>query len=330
MPLRGAEKRVLITGAGGFVGFHVAEALRRACGDDLAIFPTAKNAGSHAALGSVIALDVTDRVAVEDVITRYAPTHVIHLAGITAPAAASSDPQAAWRVNVHGTLVLAQAILDRTPDCWLLNVGSGLVYGDSAKSGVPLDEKTLLTPVDEYSVTKAAADLALGALVRRGLKCIRMRPFNHTGPGQTEAFVVPAFATQIARIEAGLAPPVIQVGNLDAERDFLDVRDVARAYALAVQGAGGLEPGIILNIASGAARRIADMLEQLLAQSRVKIATEIDPARYRPIDLPRIIGNASRAQERLGWTPEHIFEDTLTAVLNDCRVRVAQSETRIH
>ena len=116
--------------------------------------------------------------------------------------------------------------MDKAPDCWLLNAGSGLVYGESAKPGLPLDESALLAPIDEYAVTKAAADLALGALARRGLKCIRFRPFNHTGAGQAGAFVIPAFAMQIAQIEAGLAEPVIHVGNLDAERDFLDVRDV--------------------------------------------------------------------------------------------------------
>jgi GDP-4-dehydro-6-deoxy-D-mannose reductase len=299
--------------------------LRRTCGSDTALFPTAKEAGSHPALGSVAALDVTDQADVETAIAHYEPTHIIHLAGIAAPAAASSDPQTAWRVNVHGTLNLAQAILKKAPECWLLNVGSGLVYGESAKSGLPLDENTLLAPADEYSVTKAAADLALGALVRRGLRCIRLRPFNHTGTGQTEAFVVPAFAKQIAQIEAGLAPPVMQVGNLDAERDFLDVRDVASAYALALQGASALEPGIILNIASGIPRRIRDMLEQLLAMSRVKISVELDRARYRPSDLPRVIGNAGRAREQLGWAPKHAFEDTLAAVLDDCRARVAQS-----
>ena len=199
--------QVLITGARGFVGPYVSEALRSVCGGDITVVATSKVGGPHPVLDQIETLDVTDKVAVQDAIARHRPTHVVHLAGFAAPSAADADPQNTWRVHVQGTLNVASAILDRAPECWLVHVGSGLVYGESAKSGLPLDENTLLAPIDDYGVTKAAADLALGALSRRGLKCIRLRPFNHTGPGQTEAFVVPAFAMQIARIEAGLAPP---------------------------------------------------------------------------------------------------------------------------
>jgi GDP-4-dehydro-6-deoxy-D-mannose reductase len=256
-------------------------------------------------------------------IERYNPSHVIHLAGIAAPSAARLDPQMAWRVHVQGALNLCRAILDAAPDCWLLHVGSGLVYGETAKSGEPLDEQSLLAPTDEYSVTKAAADLALGAEVRRGLKCIRLRPFNHTGAGQSDAFVVPAFAKQIARIEAGLEPPVMRVGNLDAERDFLDVRDVANAYALAVTNSPKVSSGLILNIASGVPRRIENILQQVLQQSSVTITVERDPARLRPSDLPRIAGSADLARRLLGWEPEHVLEDTIHNVLNDWRRQVA-------
>lgn len=281
---------------------------------------TATTSEEHPLLGSVSVLDVTDAAAVSDVISRLEPTHVINLAGLAVPAVASANPQAAWQVHVHGVLNLAEAILDNAPDCWLLNAGSGLVYGESAKSGLPLDESVLLAPLDEYAVTKAAGDLALGALTRRGLKSIRFRPFNHTGPGQAESFVIPAFAMQIAKIEAGLAPPVIRVGNLDVERDFLDVRDVVNAYALAARHTAGFEePGIILNIASGVPRCIGNILESLLEWSQVKISIEQDPMRLRPSDLPRIVGDASRLRQRLGWTPTHSFDETLAAVLDDCR-----------
>ncbi|MCZ6861788.1 MAG: GDP-mannose 4,6-dehydratase [Alphaproteobacteria bacterium] len=315
--------RVLITGARGFVGPYLMEALRRACGGDVAVIATSKEGGTHPVFGQTEALDVTNETAVGAIIARHQPTHVIHLAAVASRSAALADPKNAWRVHVQGALNMAHAILDEAPDCRLLHVGSGLVYGESAKSGLPLDETALLAPVDDYAVTKAAADLALGALARRGLKVLRMRPFNHTGPGQEEAFVVPAFAMQIARIEAGLLPPVIRVGNLDAERDFLDVRDVARAYALAMRNADDLEPGAILNIASGLSRRIGDILDHLLRLARVKITVQTDPARLRPSDLPCIIGDASRARMRLGWALEYPFEETLAAMLDDCRARVA-------
>jgi GDP-4-dehydro-6-deoxy-D-mannose reductase len=319
-----AGMRVLITGANGFVGPYVRDALRSGCGDGVAVAATSKDGGPHPAFGQVEELDVTDPAAVQDAIVRHRPSHVIHLAAVAALGAAQADPRNTWRIHVGGALNVANAIIDKAPGCWLVHVGSGLVYGESAKTGRPLDEGTLLAPIDDYAVTKAAADLALGALSRQGLKCVRMRPFNHTGPGQTEAFAVPAFAMQIARIEAGLAPPVIRVGNLDARRDFLDARDIADAYARAVLNSRDLAPNTIFNVASGVSWRMGDILDRLLAWSSVKIATEQDPLRLRPSDLPCIVGDATRARTLLGWAPEHRFEDTLAAVLEDCRARVAQ------
>jgi GDP-4-dehydro-6-deoxy-D-mannose reductase len=320
--------RILVTGARGFVGQHLVATLRQTFADQADILPTALQRERHPVLGSVESLDVTDRAAVSETITRFQPTHVVHLAGLAAIPAANGDPKAAWRVHVDGTLNVAWEILQQAPDCTLVFVGSGHVYGASANTGRPLDETTLLTPVDEYSVTKAAADLALGALAGRGLRCIRIRPFNHTGPGQSEAFVVPGFAMQIARIEAGLAPPLIRVGNLDAERDFLDVRDVTAAYALAIREAPNLPPGVILNVASGVPCRMGDILERLWALSYAGIAIEQDPTRLRPSDLPRIVGDAVLARELLGWAPKYAFEETLAAVLTDCRERVSAPLSR--
>ncbi|WP_246680763.1 GDP-mannose 4,6-dehydratase [Mesorhizobium sp. B3-1-9] len=317
--------RVLVTGASGFVGPYVCDALRRICGPDVVVVATSKDGGPHPAFGEVEPLDVTDATAVHDAIVRHRPTHVIHLAALAALGAAQANPQNTWRIHVEGALNVAHAILDKVPDCWLIHVGSGLVYGESANTGRPLDENTLLAPIDDYAVTKAAADLAVGALARRGLKCVRMRPFNHTGPGQTEAFAVPAFAMQIARIEAGLAAPVIRVGNLDARRDFLDARDIADAYARAVSKSKDMAPNTIFNVASGLSWRIGDILDRLLAQSSVRIVTERDPSRMRPSDLPSIVGDASRARALLGWAPEHRFEDTLAAILTDCRAQVAKA-----
>src|SRR5664280_2304283 len=316
--------RVLVTGALGFVGPYLIETLRRLYESNIEIIATAKESGQHALLGPVMALDVTDRAALEAAIRGVNPTHVMHLAGIAAPTAANADPEEAWRVHLHGTLDLARVILQRAPDCWLIHVGSGMVYGESAKAGRALDENALLAPLDEYSATKAAADLALGPLIRSGLKCIRLRPFNHTGPGQSEAFVIPAYAVQIARIEAQLAPPVIRVGNLDAQRDFLDVRDVANAYALVMRNLERLESGTVLNIASGIPRRISDILASLIARSRIEISVEQDPMRQRPGDLPILVGDASRARRLLHWKSEYSFEETLSALLDDCRARAIQ------
>jgi GDP-4-dehydro-6-deoxy-D-mannose reductase len=310
--------RVLVTGAAGFVGPHLAEALRR-LRSDLELIETG-TVGS----GTVEQLDVSDWHAVDSAIARHRPTHVVHLAGIAAPVAAARAPEVAWRVNLDGTLAIANSILANAPDCWLINAGSGLIYGDSNKAGLPLDEEALPAPVDTYGATKVAADLALGALAHGGLKCIRMRPFNHIGPGQSEAFALPSFAAQIARIEAGTSEPVIRVGNLTAERDILDVRDVARAYSLTVMKSEEIAPGTIINIASGRARRMADVLTMLLSLSPVEIRVEQDPSRMRAIDLSRVVGDAQRARDLLGWEPVLPLEKTLLDILNDQRERLAK------
>ena len=196
--------RVLITGARGFVGPYLVQALRRSCDNNVDIIATAKTAGCHALLGPLMALDVTDRAALEAAIASANPTHVINLAGLAAPTTANADPEEVWRVHLHGTLDLARAILRRTPDCWLIHVGSALVYGESAKAGRPLDENALLAPLDE--------PISLSA--------------RWFGP--------------------------------------------------------------------------------------------------RPGDLPILIGDAGRARKLLHWKPEYSLEDTLTALLNDCRERAAQ------
>lgn len=307
--------RVLVTGAGGFMGAYVVDALHRLCS-------LAEVIACDKAKG--LALDVTDAAAVKRAVDHYSPTHVINLAGIAAIAEANSNPEVAWRVHVGGAFHLGTAIVQSGLNCVLINVGSGMVYGETANSVSSLNEGALLCPLDHYAVSKAAADLALGAMSRKGLRCIRMRPFNHSGPGQSEAFVLSAFAMQIARIEAGLKVPVIRVGRLDSERDFLDARDVAEAYALAVMCSDRIESGTILNVASGKPSKISDLLRHLLDMSRVPIAIEQDPARVRADDIPRVVGDSSLAERLLGWKPHYPFEDTMAAILDDCRRRLKQ------
>ena len=264
-------QRLLITGANGFVGCHVLAALRRRAMPELVVLATARVASDDTVFGHFEALDVEDGAAIARVLDHFKPTHVLHLAGISSPVVTGGDPLAIWRVNTEATLRLAHALLDRAPQCWLLFAGSGLVYGTTANSSASLTEECVLSPTNAYAATKAAADLALGALAQSKLKVVRFRPFNHTGAGQTENFAVPAFAAQIARIEAKLAPPVIQVGDLSAERDLLDVTDVVAAYLDTMLVSDRLEPGVILNVASGVPRRMQTVLDALLAQSRVTI-----------------------------------------------------------
>jgi GDP-4-dehydro-6-deoxy-D-mannose reductase len=318
-------RRILITGANGFVGPYLVRALRAAFPAALEIVATGRRLFAGDGVDESMALDVTDRNAASRVVAQVQPTHIIHLAAIAALSDALASPDSAWTVHVTGALNMAHATLSEAPACWFMHVGSGLVYGESALSGVPLDEATLLAPIDPYAVTKAAADLAVGALTRDGLKCLRMRPFNHSGPGQSEAFVLPALARQIARIEAGRDEPILRVGNLESERDFLDVRDVASAYASGVAQSEALTPGAIYNVASGCGIRIRSILEKLIELSRVEIKLETDPSRLRPSDLPGIIGDASRARRDLQWESVYDFSTTIENVLNYWRDEEARS-----
>jgi GDP-4-dehydro-6-deoxy-D-mannose reductase len=293
--------RILITGATGFVGPYV----RAACAQ---AFP---GAGITAA-----SADITDRAAVAAMIEEALPEVVIHLAGIASVPLARRDPERAFAVNLQGTLNLAYALLERAPGALLINAGSSECYGDSFRAGVPLDEHAALAPMNTYAASKAAADLALGALAAEsGLHVVRLRSFNHTGPGQSPAYVIPAFAAQIADIQAGRQEPVIRVGNLAAERDFLDVRDIAAAFTKVIARRETLEAGAIFNLASGTSRRVGDILEALIAASGVQIAVETDPARFRPVDIPRASGNAHKARTQLGWAPAIPFATTLGDVL---------------
>ena len=298
-------RRILVTGALGFVGGH--------------LMPTLASAYPEAVLTG-LAADVTDRAAVQAEIAATQPDALIHLAAIAAIQDARHDPDQAWRVNLHGTLNVARAVLAETPGCMLVFASTADLYGATFRTGVPLDETAALAPLNTYAATKAAADLALGAMAAQGLRVIRVRPFNHTGPGQSDSFVVPAFARQVARIAAGRQEPVLQVGALTPLRDFLDVRDVCAGYA-ACLGAE-LAPGTVLNLASGVARRVGDVLTALLTLAGVEAEIRTDSARVRPTDIAAAIGDASRARQTLGWTPRIPWETTLRSVLEDWRARI--------
>jgi GDP-4-dehydro-6-deoxy-D-mannose reductase len=319
--------KILITGAGGFVAPYAAQAFAARV-PDVEIVASSHRGGTASGFEQTLALDVADPAAIAAVLERVRPTHVLHLAGVAAPQQAGADPDAAWRINVFGALALGRAILRGSPQTILLNAGSGSAYGDSANRFDALDENAPFAPADEYGATKAAADLGLGAMAKCGLKLVRMRPFNHTGPGQIEDYVAPAFAAQIAAVEAGGREPVLKVGNLEAERDFCDVRDVADAYALAALAAseGRLVPARAFNLCSGRALRMRALLDMLLAMSRVSVAVEPDPARMRASEIPRMVGDPRRAEAELGWRATIGVETTLRDLLEHERARIAATE----
>ncbi|WP_288038409.1 GDP-mannose 4,6-dehydratase [Acidiphilium sp.] len=297
----GQLRRILVTGAGGFVGRHLMPELGRR-------FPWAELVSFRA--------DITDPAATETSVRDVRPDACVHLAGIAAIPEAREHPRRAFAVNLDGTLNLARALLAHAPGCQLIHAGSADCYGASFRSGQPLDESAPLAPLNTYAASKAAADLTLGAMAAEsGLRVLRFRPFNHVGPGQSEAFALASFAVQLRRIARGDAAPVLHVGNLDTERDFLHVNDVVRAYALALGRSDDLPNGTIFNIASGIPRRMRDMVEAMIVSLGIHVSVEIDPTRLRPSDIPRAVGDASRAENLLGWHPDHGIEEIVRSVL---------------
>lgn len=307
---------ILVTGAGGFVGRHLMPALAAA-------FPAARLVGAGQNGGSDISLDITDLTAVKTAFEHFQPDFCVHLAAIAAIGAAKGDPERTWHVNFFGALNVGRAILDVAPSCRMLFVSSSEVFGASFKPGIALDETAPLAPMNIYAASKGAAEMGLTALAAEGLALVRMRPFNHTGPGQSEAFVVPSFAGQIARIEAGLAPPEMVVGTLETERDFMDVRDVCRAYVACIREFDSLQNNQIINIASGRAIKVQKILDLLLAQSKTAIAVRQDPARLRQAEIMRAAGIADVAARSLKWQPLITLDETLVWVLQECRRQVA-------
>jgi GDP-4-dehydro-6-deoxy-D-mannose reductase len=308
----GEPRRILMTGSSGFVGRHLLPLLR-------ASFPGVEIFTNR--------IDITNRDVVSQAVRAAQPDACIHLAAISSVMAAKRDPEPTWRVNLHGALNIAQAVLEHAPRCHLLFASSSEIYGASFREGQPLDEFALLAPMNSYAATKAAADLALGSMASEGLRVVRLRLFNHTGPGQSEAFVVPAFARQIARIEAGHQPPRLHVGALDSQRDFLDVRDVGSAYVACLRVAPKLLPGTIINIASGIPRKIGDILDGLMDIAGLHPEIVINGARVRSSEIISASGDAARARQLLGWTPKTPWTQTLADVLADWRKLTADDTT---
>lgn len=305
------QRTIAVTGASGFVGEWTMRRLANVDGIRAVPFFEPGKPG------------LTDYSYIRRRMQEIRPFSVIHLAAIAAPSEAAQDPRGAFDVNLYGTLNLAESILRDSPETRLIFAGSSESYGRSFnRSNGPIQEDMPLEPNTLYGVTKASADMLLAQMAGRGLDVVRFRPFNHTGPGQSDAYVVSSFARQIARIESGLQPAVIDVGNLEAWRDFLDVRDVVEAYVGAATRKEALPSGIALNLASGEARRIGDILSDLCSMSTFEITIRHDAARMRASDTPLAAGNGCMASRYLGWRPTIKWSDTLRDILQFWRARV--------
>jgi GDP-4-dehydro-6-deoxy-D-mannose reductase len=323
--------RIGITGVAGFVGRHLIRALSAPADRELhggdRLDPAA--AGGDPELGPSLAsyrvLEVSDPDAVTAWVRETRPDAVAHLAAQASGADSLRDPAGTYRVNALGTLHLLEAVRREAPAAVVLLVGSADVYGSGAP-GERLREDAPLRPQNPYSVSKAAAD-ALGELYAAtyALKIVRTRTFSHTGPGQRPRFALASFADQLARMDAGLLPPEVHVGNLAGVRDYGDVRDVVRAYELLLRLG---EPGEVYNVCTGAGHPLSDLLNQLIRVSGVHAEVIRDPERVRARDAGHLVGDPARLTARTGWRAEIPLEQTLEDLYRDARERVRRETTR--
>ncbi|HEV2364518.1 MAG TPA: GDP-mannose 4,6-dehydratase [Caulobacteraceae bacterium] len=318
-------KSILLTGAAGFVGGHLRPALESR-------FPKARRTAavlepSTIAGWETVVCDLTDAAAAEKLVRAAAPDVVIHLAGQASAGEAAGAVAATWRANFVASLNLAAASAEAAPQAAFLFVSSAELYGANLADG-PATEETPIAPRNVYARTKAAAEAMLADVLAPPARLIIARPFNHTGAGQDERFVIPAFAAQVARIESGEQPPVMAVGNLAARIDFLDVRDVVEAYVRLVERSGEVELPAVFNIASGAPVALQNALDKLLAMAKRPIEVRTDQARWRPLETPVASGDAAKLRRLTGWSPRIPFDDTLASVLDHYRALVSLRERR--
>ena len=302
--------KATVTGAGGFVGPYLVAHLREQ-GDDV----------TEMDLFGPVEVDVTDADSVLGAMDAAAPEVVYHLAALSHVGQSWSSPGKSFRVNAEGSLHVLRACVElKVPR--VVMILSSEVYGNAAPEHLPLNESAPLRPVTPYGASKVAADfLALQANLADNLDVVRVRPFGHTGPGQSDQFVVPALAARIANAERDGADS-IPVGSLTAVRDLSDVRDVVRAYRLLAERG---ESGEAYNVCSGRGVSIQEIADILLAQATRPISLETDPTLVRAVDAPRMVGDNTRLRTTTGWEPQFSLEQTLGDVLASARSKLASA-----
>ncbi len=311
--------KVLIIGAAGFVGNYLIQHLM----NDLhwTVVATKLPQEKLSIEGVVVYdLDILNPESICDLLTDIRPDAILHLAAQSSVALSWKNPALTIDINIKGSIQVLDSIRTLNYKPRILLIGSGEEYGHILPEESPIKENNLLRPGNIYAATKACQNM-LGKIYADAyqMDILSVRAFNHIGPNQAPLFVVADFCRQVAQIEAGLLPPVLHVGNLSAARDFSDVRDVVRAYALLIQH--GVS-GETYNVGNGHAITIEHILQKILEQSAVPIQVQVDPNRLRPIDVPIIEADITKLRQCTGWEPEIPIEQTITDVLNYWRASV--------
>ncbi len=311
-------KKVFITGITGFAGSFLAEHLVSLGHDVSGTYISDKSVEYVDAIKDKIRLhkvNLLEADTVKNIIKEEQPEWVFHLAALTAPGLSFDNPTDTMTNNIAAEIHLFEAL--RKADLLasrVLITSSAEVYGIVAPNDLPIDEDTPLRPTTPYAVSKIAQDyLGLQYFLSYKMPIVRVRPFNHIGPRQSDAFAIGAFAKKIAMIEKGKMEPILKVGNTDAKRDFTDVRDMVRAYALVLEN--GI-PSEVYNIGSGVSHKIADVLDMMLKESTTSITVETDESLLRPVENPELICDATKVRDATRWMPVIPLEQTLKDTLD--------------
>lgn len=310
--------KVLVTGAGGFVGKYLVDNLIKNKCDVVAIGVNNGEYINSCGIRSHV-INILDYTVLEETFKIEKPDAVIHLAAISNVPVSWDNPAITIDVNVKGAINVFLALANTNPNGIMLNIGSSDEYGLTAKKGIPLTEDMLCQPQNPYSISKYCTEQMLLQLSKKyGTKVISTRSFNHFGPGQATGFAIPDFASQIVKIERGRQEPIIKVGELSASRDFTYVEDIVEAYMALIMN--DVESGVY-NICSSKGRKIEDILFDLLKLSDVNIKVEIDSRKLRPVEVPMFIGDYNKIEKATGWQPKCDYWDSIKKVMNYYRCR---------
>ena len=312
-------KKILITGVSGFAGSFLAEELLK--NPENQVYGTTFSGTSLDKLPQLkdkikaFPVDLLNKKTTQEIINEVRPDVIFHLAALTSPAESFEKPAEVMVNNIESELSVFEAVRKTNlSNCKILITSSAEIYGMVDPSDLPIDENTPLKPTSPYAVSKVAQDfLGLQYHLSYKFDIVRIRPFNHFGPRQSPSFVVSSFAKKIAEIEKGIKEPIMSVGNLEARRDFTDVRDIVRGYVLLSEK--GIA-GEVYNIGFGKSHKISDVLEKLLALSDKKIEVKVDPSLFRPSDIPDLYADNSKINNATGWEPKIQLEESLRDTLD--------------